>query len=231
MIPGIIPFCSLGDLFFINPSSGLYLDGEAQGAQASPNSHLIDVPSFVRDGDFVLMLDTATGASTPSTVVVSGWTSHSNITGTGAGVDANIRSILSSKLFTSADTGTTLTGMNGSEIERKIMWILRPTRKIISYTVTVAGHQITSGNPTAQTVDATSARAPALTFGLAASRGTINTFAWGAAITPDDTNPASTTRAGSRFFPTAASLASGNIDTVDEDDFNVLCSGYVEFTV
>lgn len=120
---------------------------------ATSTSNTITIPAGAAVGDIAILRDCAsTNYSIPSTVVPSGWTSVSNLTGTSQTGD--VRIIVSYKKLLAGDPGSTITGMNGALYNYKTVIILSPSLPIS--TIAVAGLDETIGDsaPSARNVAA-----------------------------------------------------------------------------
>lgn len=92
-------------------------------ASAVSNTSTITVPSGVEAGDFMVLFDIAFNASTtPTLVTPSGFTAAVNNTGNNGRIATSYKQVLSS-----ADAETTLTGMNGTTSNNKILLVFRGT--------------------------------------------------------------------------------------------------------
>lgn len=110
----------------------------------------ITISSSAAIGDIAVLLDTGWNAGSVTSVVPSGWTTISNIT---ASYVMTGRSILSYKVLTSGNPGSSITGMTATYNLGKEMLIFRPTSPISSVTVADLGEEgVGSGTPADQTV-------------------------------------------------------------------------------
>ena len=116
-------------------------------AEATSSINTIVVPSSVGVGQLIVLFERAVNTSgTPTTVTPSGFTS------------ANIASLttnkiqLSYKLSDGSEAGATLTGMNGTNTNRKILLVFgyANCKRFNSVTLNQATGQITDGTPTNQ---------------------------------------------------------------------------------
>jgi hypothetical protein len=188
------------------------------------NSATIAIEANARAGDFAILFDGSNVTATvPTPVIPSGWTAVANSATT------LFRSIISYKILTSADLGTTVTGMfHANGAHRKIMAIFRPNRGIISVANSVAAGESTTGNPIVQNLLISAAAPPALGFCFFRSSG---------AISPRTVSPAFTMELASQTTSAYAQFVSYNANpivnhTVDMDDEGqqVLQSVYFTFT-
>ena len=107
----------------------------------------ITVPSDVKAGQLLVLFDRAFSTGAITTVIPSGFTSISNVTG-----GATHRRILSYKLADSSDPGRVLTGMNGGTNENKLLLVFGfdDFDSIKSLTLNQEEGQITDAKPTDQ---------------------------------------------------------------------------------
>jgi hypothetical protein len=127
----------------------------------------IKIPATAQEGDICILVDSAyrsLSGSSPTgvtTVVPSGFTTIANTTNrynTGGSfpVDYARRSIVSRKILTSGDAGTSITGMNEAS-ESKVIVVFRPAT--IPTTVTIFDNNgttaISGSNPSPYTIEAT----------------------------------------------------------------------------
>ena len=106
------------------PSTNVTSNTISLFASATSDTSTITVPSGVQAGDFMALFDIAQNTSgTPTLVVPSGFTQDREANG-------NQRRIINSykQILSSADAGTTLTGMNGTSTNNKILLVFRGTR-------------------------------------------------------------------------------------------------------
>jgi hypothetical protein len=131
----------------------------------SNNSATITAPSGIQAGDLIVMLDAASADSSPPTAVVpTGFTSIFNVTDA-----ANYRIIASYKKADGTEGGASITGMVGSgftNTSAKSILVFRGNAPATTITVGDIGSQLTTGNPTAQTITASSGVAPLIVFGF-----------------------------------------------------------------
>ena len=106
------------------PSTGVTSNTVTLFASAVSDTSTITVPSWVEAGDFMALFDIAQNTSgLPTSVVPSGFTQDREANG-------NQRRIINSfkQVLSSAEAGTTLTGMNGNSTNNKILLVFRGTR-------------------------------------------------------------------------------------------------------
>lgn len=104
------------------PSTGVTSNTISLFASATSNTSTITVPSGVEAGDFMVLFDIAFGATSPALVTPSGFTAIIDSTGSNGRIATSRKQVLSS-----ADAGTTLTGMNGATSNNKILLVFRGT--------------------------------------------------------------------------------------------------------
>jgi hypothetical protein len=129
-------------------------------ASGSSQGSTVQIPTTARAGDIAILFDNST---TTTNTIPSGWTSIAGGTTTG------IRTNVSSKILTSGEVGSTITGMAGTT--RKVVLVFRdwattsPTIAVSTPTV-----QATTAAPTNQTITAGSGES--IYFGVYGRTGT-----------------------------------------------------------
>jgi hypothetical protein len=106
------------------PSTGVTSNAVSLFASVASDTSTIIVPSGVQAGDFMALFDIAFNTSgTPTQVTPSGFTQDVEANGNQRRINTSYKQVLSS-----AEAGTTLTGMNGTSSNNKILWVFRGTR-------------------------------------------------------------------------------------------------------
>lgn len=218
------------------------------GANAFPNEHLFVIPTThnpdgnaVQPGDLCVLFDLANNntAAIPALVTPAGFTNIGGATGSD-GVDG-ARCAASYKILAAADIGATKTGMNGTENERKMCAVFRPSRPIVG--VTPGGFVVsapTNGNPASQVIVVpTSSTGNILVIGMACAENSITSIA---AWTPGVPNPyravadniggSSATRSLYAHYPYGNAPADHTFDVGDFStlDTTTLCGFYLLLT-
>jgi hypothetical protein len=193
-------------------------------AVAGSNTSTITIPAGAQAGDLAVMYDFAAGTiSTPVAVTPPGWTLITSNN------DVNTRGSIVYKILTSGDPGADVTGMNGTDINRKVMRVLRGGSPIA--TATSGGWDqnitVTANSPNPINVAASGGSAPLVVMGFAASRGTINTFSSSPAF--GSVNAASATRTG--FTNYGSGTASNHtVSMTQAGDRNGMAAGYIQIS-
>lgn len=191
-------------------------------ASAVSSSGSITIPAAAQAGDWAILFDAAGDTGTVPTAVPSGWTSLAN---TAASV---VRMITSYRKLTG---GGSVTGMSGAVQQRKIMLVFRPSTSIVTNVASTWNAEVTTGEPTLQTVSASGVAAPLIVFAFAAAD--ISSAPVFTTETPSMTN---LTRTGSNFSTRVgytiynSSPSNQSIDIADAAGIQGLQSGYVRFT-
>lgn len=132
----------------------------------STASATITAPATINAGDLLILADSArNGVGAPTTVVPAGFTSIIN-TLLDTVVSGQVRNIASYKIADGTEDGATITGMNGTITDTKIMLQFRrdPVTSVASVEdVTGEG---TTGNPASQTVNALGQVPPLIVFAV-----------------------------------------------------------------
>lgn len=187
------------------------------------NSETITCPANVEAGDLIVLLDRADDGLLVSKVIPSGFT---EIVDTDSGV--TLRMVASYKKAIGNEGGSTLTGMNSSGQEGKMLYVFRPNFKA-NYAVADVGGQEASGAPTNQTITSGSSatKRPVIAFGcFGVYNGSINN----AILTPSADGSITALSAGQLSYrimglsPPTDVVASMN----DSGEINIMQSFYIE---
>ncbi|SFU21020.1 hypothetical protein [Mesorhizobium sp. YR577] len=192
-------------------------------AVVGSNAATITIPADSQAGDLAVMYDFAVGTlSAPPTVTPPGWTA---VTNNGNG---DTRGITSYRILTGGDPGDTITGMNGDDINRKVMRVLRGRQPVTTATSGGWDGNITvvANSPGNISVPASGGSTPLVVLGFAASRGTVNTFSSSPAF--DSANAASATRTGYKSYKGTAS--NHTVSMTQAGDRNGLAAGYFQIS-
>lgn len=193
----------------------------------SADSGAVTAPADIRSGDLIVLYDRATRSTAlPTTAIPSGFTSIINSTQSDV---IFIRAICSYKMADGSEDSASLSGMtNGDLGMSKILLVFRKPNTILITPADAAG-QVTSANPTAQTVNASGGVAPLVVFGAYGTGGSV--------IDPRTFTPAKdeevpvTDSKGIQYFAYKiynSTPQDTSVDMDDEGDFNTLQSFYIE---
>lgn len=128
-------------------------------SSATSTASTITAPSDIVAGDLLVIYDRATNTSgLPTSVVPSGFTSILD-----QGTENLRRTICSFKIASGSEAGTSITGMNGTSANIKIMMVFSTNgaTSAIAYDVEF---QSTDADPTAQTITSSSGSPPLVAF-------------------------------------------------------------------
>ena len=131
-------------------------------ASTSSSTSSVTVPANVIAGDMIYWYQvSATALGNPTAVTLSGFTVASNLyDGT------SIREMLQYKLALGTEGGTGLTGMNGVSSNTGLMAVLRTNVPVLTAGAAQSvGAEITTANPSAQTVTSSGSTPPAMVIG------------------------------------------------------------------
>jgi len=147
-------------------------------ASTTATAASITAPASINAGDLLVMFDGAitNAGPVPTSVVPTGFTQILELNDGGSA-----RNIWSYKIAVGNEDGTSITGMDGANTDRKAILQFRGDAPISSVTVQDIGSQITDGDPAAQVVNASGGVVPLIVF--AGYRATAN-------ITARDFTPA-----------------------------------------
>lgn len=113
-------------------------------------------------GDLLVLVDYAWNSisSIPTLVTPSGFTSINSVTGVNGAGTIGARANMSYMLVSSSMSGTTLTGMNGTLTNHKILMVFRGISPFATATPLSAAGQIINGTPTDQVIPVNGKTAP-----------------------------------------------------------------------
>lgn len=132
----------------------------------------ITVPALAQTGDLVVLYQFARGSSLPATVTPSLFSNAAdNSSATGV---TYTHGMVDYKKLTGGEPGTSVTGMNGNLDNSKLMLVFRPSKTISTITVFSLNGQVTTGDPTLQTIDVTGISGLTLLIGLAGCNNTAS---------------------------------------------------------
>lgn len=197
-------------------------------ASANSNTANITLPGTIEPGDLLLLFQAATTNTTlPTAVTPSGWTNLVNQSGI-TGTDAD-RVMVDYRISDGSEDGSSITGMDGGISDRKIVLQFRGDQLIRDVTLQDLAAQFTSGNPAAQTVNASGGIVPLIVFGNWYSAN---------AIDPRTFSPAADGEiqvTGSNIFFVKykiynSSPADHTVDMDDEGSVNDLFSFYLQLS-
>lgn len=213
----------LGDFEEINPG-GLEI---SLFASATSTAATITWPGSLQSGMVAFLIDHANNAAgTPTSVTPSGFT---NIPLSGTSTDSFHRALVSYKILTGSESGS-LTGMDGTGQDRKVMWIFTGTQPITGVTITSATSQLTSNNPASQNITVSSGTPP-LVFLASASNLNNSSSAFSTASPAFDSTLATSSGLLISGYKIYNSLPQDHtIDMNDLGTSNILISLYAQFT-
>lgn len=181
----------------------------------------ITIPATAQDGDIAVLYDYAQNSSgTPSLVTPAGWANRVDDT-----LSTTLRVAVATKILTGADAGASITGMNGTFGNRKMMLVFRPDAPITTASYSTFNSEFTAGNPAAQVVAAAGQSPPLIVLGGcghdASPAFTTASPAFDAVIVPAH----GFFRMGYKLYSSAP--ADHTIDMADLGSQNSLWSGYI----
>lgn len=138
---------------------------------ATSTSASITIPAAAQAGDLAILYDLARSiASAPTLVTPSGWTTLSDLQ------QSPVSAVLSYKILAAGEPGSTVTGMDGNSADAKSLVVLRATPALAGVTVTDLNEEATTGNPSAQTIEALTSY-PYVVYGVCGGRGALPDWA------------------------------------------------------
>jgi hypothetical protein len=193
-------------------------------ASATSSAATITIPASAAAGDLAVLFDGAQNSSgTPTTVVPSGFTSIGNVNGGTASF--LLRAICSYRVLGAAEGGTSITGMDGTLSDNKIMLVFRPGSGSFSITASTPNGEATAGDPATQTVLAAAGTPPLIVFGYYRCSAALSGDSFSPTADSAVTNGAGAT-ARYKYYETAPSDVT--IDLADGGVSNALQSFYLK---
>jgi len=206
---------------------GAALSSLSQAASATSTAATITGPAGILAGDLLVLWDTAESVgSVPTTVVPTGFAVISNLDN-----GSSNRTLLSAKIADGSEASAALTGMNGDSANRKSLYVFRGNTPITTYVANDVGEETTTGDPTAQTCNASGGTVPLVVIGAYRALAAIDprTFTVGGSPAKDgEINPATTSYLAYKIYNTAP--ADVVIDMDDEGARQFLVSCYLACT-
>jgi hypothetical protein len=208
--------------FFIDDTPGVstitYV-GMAESGSAN-----ITIPATAQTGDIAALYDLAISGSLPALVTPSGWANRVNTT---SGVA--VRLAVSTKILESGDAGASITGMDGSSLDTKMMLVFRPNILIGTATYSTFTGEATTGDASSQSIAASGQSAPVLVI---AGCGTNSGPVFSTASPAFDAEVTATVnlRMGYKIYNAGSTPASHTIDMASLGSRNSLWGGYIALT-
>lgn len=197
---------------------------------ANSNVATITAPATIVAGDLLILFQSSTSSGSPPTAVTpSGWTNLVNDS-LDYGV-AGDRVMVDYKIAAGTEDGSTITGMDGSLDDRKVMLQFRGDPVIASVSLQdLAIEFANAGDPAGQTCNASGGVVPLIVFGLWSNAG--------GSIDPRSFSPAADGEvavSGSTAFYVKykiynSSPANVSVDMEDEGNENILASFYLQIS-
>jgi len=209
------------------------LSSIVQQASATSTGETITAPADIIAGDLLVIADKAqsTIGSTPTAVTPSGFTSVANSSIGSSGSGTSWRQMFSYKIANGSEANASITGMNGSISDNKVMLVFRGNVPIQTATPNTFGAQAVDTNPAAQSVTASGGTPPLIIFGIYGSSTAVDprTFTVGGSSAKDgEVNSGTVLYVAWKID--ISSPADASIDMDDEGNGNILQSGYIALT-
>jgi hypothetical protein len=209
--------------FIINPYAfgvaGLTI---AFQASATSTAATVTGPASIQAGDVLLLGDRARNTvGLPTAVIPTGFTEIASTASDGT----TSRTRLSYKIADGSEASASITGMDGTSTDNKVLLVFRPSTPATVLTFADPGQETTDVNPTSQTITASGGAVP-LIVGA--------TYGSSAAVDPRSSTPAMDAEVSSStlfYFGYKIYNSAPSDHTVDMDDegaTNTLQSFYVE---
>lgn len=187
---------------------------------ATSTADTVACPSGIQKGDLIVLFDQGSEGSNPPTAVLpSGFT---NIVNSSSG-STNHRTYISRKIADGTESGATITGMNASGNNNKVLLVFRPAFAITAVTASSWNTENVTSDPSAQNVTATAGVVPLIVFGVFGSSGAVN---------PRTFTPASDGEVNSNTlqyvkYKIYNFVAADHSVDMDDEGANTLASGYL----
>ena len=208
--------------FFIDDAAGVstitYV-GMAESGSAN-----ITIPATAQTGDIAALYDLAISGSLPALVTPSGWANRVNTT---SGVA--VRLAVSTKILESGDAGASITGMDGSSLDTKMMLVFRPNILIGTATYSTFTGEATTGDASSQSIAASGQSAPVLVIaGCGTNSGPV--FSTASPAFDAEVTATINLRMGYKIYNAGSTPASHTIDMANLGSRNSLWGGYIALT-
>lgn len=178
----------------------------------------ITIPAVAQTGDIAILYD-VTNVTTNNTSP-SGWTQIINQTTTG------IRTIVSYKILTAGEAGTSVTGLGTTT--RKFIAVFRGNVPITTASVTVTGQQATTATPTTQTLSGEAG--PMIAFAVySGTASSVTTRGWTVG-TPVELGNTGGPSIYTRYLITNSGTPSSTSVSQNDAGSNVMATFRIKFT-
>ena len=176
-------------------------------AQATSSSSTIVVPATAIAGDLLILTDAPDFSSNNPTIVVP--TGFTLLASQGYGASLSNGAVVSVKIASASDAGSTLTGMNGNQGNAKSLFVVRGDIDIKSFSAAInkAGTN-SDAAPTSQTASGSGVVAPAIVIGVAAGTNSGGSISF-TTQSPTFTTTSATTSGGNDLIQGFSSIATG----------------------
>ncbi len=144
------------------PANAPALVSLAYVTHVSSTTNAISWPGGIQSGDVAFLFDCGQGITAPSEVVPGGFTKFAG------GTSDGIRSVSSYKILTGSESGS-ITGMDGSSNDVKMLVIFRANIPISTLTIVALKEQYTGNSPSPQTVNPSAEIVPVVVIGCIGS--------------------------------------------------------------
>lgn len=190
----------------------------AQQNLATSTAATITAPSDIVAGDLLVLWDAPiNSAGTPTAVTPAGFTQITNITAT------LIRGIASYKIANGSEASASISGMNGTSANRKILYTFRGNVPITTATLLGLTAEGTDGNPAAQVCSAGSGTPPLVVLGCYYGTPSLS----GASFTPAE-DASTTTGARQVSYKIYNSAPADTTVDLGDGGSNLLASFYLQ---
>ena len=198
--------------------------GLAVAASSTSLAQTITAPNGIQAGDLLVLTQYAAtaGGPAPTAVTPTGFTNISSAADNGN----QARGMIDYKIATGSEGGASITGMNGSTDNAKVLVVYRKTPPIVAVTPTDIATEHTTGNPVSQTANASGGAAPLVVIAAFASNGFVDprTFSPAADGSVVSSNGVEIWQAWKIYNAEPADVT---VDMDDEGAFNYLASCYL----
>lgn len=180
----------------------------------------VTAPASIENGDLLILFDSSRASSGfPTAVTPTGFTNLSSVAG-----NANGRNMLSYKIADGTEDSASITGMDSTE-DRKCLVQYRGSRPISNLTASTPVTASSAGDPTQQTIAASSGVLPP-TLGIATFSANNTVSPRTTSITPDNELSCGSVQAYFHGYTQETSPANYTFDMDDEGNDNILIGVY-----
>ena len=217
-------------------ADGLTTISYQTGTTASQHAGTITFPSGINSGDVLIVMQNSEDYNNSIPAAYgTGFTSVGTVTGTTSSGDDTVyyRTCVSMKVADGTEASASIGGfINADDREGAVVYVYRPNVAATAIAAFDVETQYTNGNPTAQTINASSSTEVVIAFGcFGGTTDTNMSITWSVTSDQDFTVANGFADIKSRATGYAKGTAVDiTADTSDSGSANMIISGYIEVT-